>query len=147
MTGAFVDDPRLAATGDGAMTAVWRRSTATDEAIVAARFAAAAAPAPPAPAADTQEPPAVPATRAWIFGPRRCPTGAPAGHARRGCARDRRTAGVAQLRFIVPRRLARTLDVGQRVRLTLRLRARPAKSACPYGKTRTLQLRTRLARV
>jgi hypothetical protein len=62
-------------------------------------------------------------------------------------ARDVTTDANAALRYPLPARHARRLDVGRRVTLRLRVRARPATGGCAYGTPRTLKLRARVARV
>jgi hypothetical protein len=180
----YVGNPALATAPDGTMTAIWRRLTATEETIAAARFATATAtapapvppapdPAPPAPAPATAPPLAcAPVTLGRLRAGARKRTGAKGVHARLGVdraarldvltatltyrrggrmrtaklrARDVTTSATASLRFRLPRRLG--LDVGKRVTLRLRLRARATTSGCPYGATRTLELRAKVGRI
>jgi hypothetical protein len=49
-----------------------------------------------------------------------------------------------KLRLRLPRKLARRLDLGTRVKVTLKLRARPAGAGCAFGKARSLSVRTKL---
>ena len=52
----------------------------------------------------------------------------------------------AKLRLGLPRRLARRLEVGTRVTLVLKLRARAALSGCTFGGAKTIRLRTTVTR-
>ncbi|HEX2071348.1 MAG TPA: hypothetical protein VHF90_06855 [Thermoleophilaceae bacterium] len=48
------------------------------------------------------------------------------------------------VRLAVPKRLRTTLRPGQAVALRLRLRAKPLASGCPYGRARTVEVRSRV---
>jgi hypothetical protein len=50
----------------------------------------------------------------------------------------------AKLRLKLPRSLAAKLELGARVTLALKLRARSTAGGCAFGKARTLKVRTRL---
>jgi hypothetical protein len=61
--------------------------------------------------------------------------------------RTRRVNGAsarARLRSRLPAKLARTLKLGKRVTLKVKARAGAADAACPFGKARTVKIRTKL---
>jgi hypothetical protein len=164
-TDAYASDPEIASNAAGAITAVWRRGDAAEEAIVAARFTH------PAPTLSSLAPPPVPAPPApsceavtvgklrtaksrrvaavlKVDRPARLDLLSAELAYRRGG--KRRTARLrvndltvedrATLRFAPPARVR----PGQRVKLALRLRARSTVAGCAYGAVTTRRLTTRV---
>jgi hypothetical protein len=159
-----VAEAEIATDASGRAIAVWARVDGSDTVLEAARFVVPAAepPVAPAPAAVTACPTVTleklrsdrPRTR------RRRAKGVGAELTTDRAARLRivsaklryrgRTAKLStrlnglKLRLKLPGRHARRLAVGTRVRLVLKVRARPAAAGCGFGAARTFRIRTRV---
>lgn len=172
VAGEEVAEPEIASDAEGRAIAVWTRVDGSDTVLEGARLTVAAAPAAavpaPVPVAAAASCPTVTVKRLKAFRPKgRRAKGVAAALTLSHPARlrlvsaklrakgrvaslrsDRRTTGTeTKLRLRLPGRVARSLAVGTRATLILKLRARFTVSGCGYGAVKTVRLRTKIAQI